>query len=578
TDPDGDGVAEDLVYVDCQQGKDSLTCGSADEPCGSIDFAWTQRADGVEDGAEDVICFRGRCAPRRLTPAVGGVTGHITRAASGSRARAFDYPSEPTMLVGWDTDGDGEYPPHDPDDVAILDGGGDRGDDGGLDRAFVLTSKNARLEMAHFEVHDYGRYSAEERSGFVSFHERGGLRGDHFYFHDLELRGINQDQPTQGFRIVFDFFTGGTAFHHVAFENLAVLDVSGFMVRGSGPYAPPPESVGGDDGPYRWQHLSVTAHGCDHSDPACRAGGGSAFVGWKLWGYLSGVEILDSVFDANVAAWEPKPNGNGGALWVYATQCTRDWTVRGNRVRDFKVGFRAEGGDGPYCGRGGRQVPRRTGELVFEDNHFWNTYGAWRMGDVAVELRGGDDVDRTLDEVVVRDNVLASVDGFDACIWVDVGHGEPAEGVTPTFPSKEPGDSTPGTIRLDGNTCWGSRAEGRTVGLLLGSHRPWPHRQDDIVLDGNVFAGLGENDLAIRFLDRPTGLSARDNVFAPAALYVVGGGDDRVWPQDLDGLEAALEMSLDSIECVPAFVDPLTGDFRLLTSDGCVRRHAADDD
>ena len=571
TDPDGDGIAEDLIYIDCQGGADTADCGSPDRPCRTIAHAWTERADGVEDGAEDILCFRGRCSPQRLTPAVGGLPGHRVREAAGSQARAFDYPIDPTMLIGWDSDGDRAYPPFDADDVAILDGAGDRSPTGGLDRAFVLTSANARLEMAHFAVRDYGRFSAEERSGFVSFHERGGLRGDHLYFHDLELHGINQDQPTQGFRIVFDFFTGGTAFHHLAFENLDLRDISGFMVRGSGPYAPPSDAAGGDDGPYRWQHLSVTAHGCDHSDPTCRAGGGSAFVGWKLWGYLSGVEILDSIFDANVGAWEPKPNGNGGALLVYATQCTRDWTVRGNRVLDFKVGFRAEGGDGPYCGRGGRQEPRRTGEIVIDRNHFWNTYALWRLGDVAVELRGGDDIDRTLDDVVVRDNVLASLDGFDACIWVDVGHGAPAEGVT-LGADEASSDGTPGTIRLDGNICWGSRAEGRSVGLLLGSHRPWPFRQDDVILERNVFAGLRDDDLAIRFLDRPDELIARDNVFAPAAHYVVGRGDERVWPLDLAALEEALGMSLRSVECVPAFVEPLAGDFRWHPHDACAPR------
>ena len=84
-----------------------------------------------------------------------------------------------------------------------------------------------------------------ERSGFVHFFEQGGLRADHLYFHDLSLRDINREQPAQGHRIVFNFFTGGTSFHHLAFVNLEISNTSGFMVRGSGPDRPGSEAEHG---------------------------------------------------------------------------------------------------------------------------------------------------------------------------------------------------------------------------------------------------------------------------------------------------------------------------------------------
>ena len=52
-----------------------------------------------------------------------GVAGFKGRTRSGSEARDFQYPNNPAMLIGWDKDNDGSYPPHDPDDTSVLFGG-----------------------------------------------------------------------------------------------------------------------------------------------------------------------------------------------------------------------------------------------------------------------------------------------------------------------------------------------------------------------------------------------------------------------------------------------------------------------
>lgn len=617
-DPDGDGVDEDLLYVDCREGEDSPACGSPDHPCRSLEFAWTVRADGPADGAEDVICFRGRCRPHLLTPAVAGVPGSRAEAPTAERPWVFEFPTDPTLLAGWDSDGDGVYPPHDPDDLAVLDGGPPSSSrpsssspssipEEGLSRAFVLGSGNSRLEMAHFTVVDYGRHTAVERSGFVHFSERGGLRADHLYFHDLSLRGINREKPAQGHRIVFNLFNGGTNFHHLAFVNLEVLDTAGFMVRGSGPYRPGTEAEGGNDGPYRWQNLTVTADGCDHSDEACRKGGGAAFIGWKLWGWIDGIEVLSSHFDAQVSAWEPKPKGNGGALLINATQCSRGWRVRGNVVKDFKVGFRAQGGDGAYCSHGDLpavvrnddrvdaqgdaeadgegdvdggadsdepadqaapadeavfvdEVPRPTGDVVFDRNFFWNTYVPWRSGDYLVHLKGGDGLHRTLDTVTVSRNVLASSDGYDACMMIEVGHGGDPHG-----------GPQPGWVEVADNTCWGARAEGRSTGIEISvspSTRPFP--QHHIRLRNNRIVGAKEGDYGLRLRYAPEALLLEGNIFSPAARFAL---ESSRWAS-IEGLESALGLEpgpgAGSIECEPLFVDPRNGDFALHPDDTCI--------
>ncbi|MCG8461401.1 MAG: hypothetical protein MI919_34395 [Holophagales bacterium] len=571
TDPDGDGVEEILVYVDCDSGEDSPGCGEPSRPCASLSHAWElAAAAGRGDAspragdAEPIVCFRGTCRPERLTPPVAGSRGVRVEPASGSADRDFELPTDPAMLVGWDGDGDGAYPPYDPDDHAVLDGAPAAGKAQGLSQPFVLGSANSRFEMAHFSVVDYGRHTTEERSGFVHFHERGGLRADHLYFHDLSLRSINRERAAQGHRIVFNFFTGGTNFHHLLFRNLEILDTSGFMVRGSGPDRPGTEAEGGNDGPYRWQNLTVTADGCDHSDSLCRERGGSAFLGWKLWGWIDGVEILDSFFDANVAAWEPKPTGNGGAQLVNATQCSRGWTVRNNFVKDFKVAFEAQGGDGAYCAHGEAaegvtpsRVPRPTGDVVFDRNVVWNTYVPWRQGDYLVHLVGGDDLHRTLDTATISQNVLASSDGYDACIRIEVGHaGDPHAG------------EQPGWIHVYGNTCWGARAEGRSTGIEVTlSRKASTYPQHRIWLRNNLVAGAKEGDYALRLRYRPEQLILAGNLASPAARFALG----RTRAGDAEGFLELLGLEHGVVDCEPRFVDPEAGDFRLHPEDTCAR-------
>ena len=576
-DPDHDGVAENLIYVDCGAGADGPACGTPAAPCRSLEFAFASRfaADGAAGGAENILCFRGVCRPQELEPPRGGLPETYPLPRRGSEAREFLLPRQPAMLVGWDHDADGDYPPHDPDDLAVFDGSaapasasppaaaatsaGQAPPPAGLTFAFRLGSRASYFEMAHFEAKNYGRDTTTEQSGFVVFGSKaraagpaGGHRADAFFFHDLRLSGINAGQPAQSHRIVFNYFTSATRFHHLYFYNLDLPEVGGFMVRGSGPDRPGSAEEGGNDGPFRWQNLSVTARGCNHSDPACVAGGGSAFIGWKMWGYIDGIEVLDSSFDANVKNWEPKPDGNGGALFVNATQCSRGWTIRNNAVRDFKVALIAQGGNGAYCGYDTqndppRRKPRPTGDIVFENNFFWNTYAPWRSGDMLVQLKGGEDQNRTLGEVTIKNNLLASTDGFDACIRIDVDNA---------------GGPPPGQIAILGNTCWGSRAVGRSTGLWIGSGQALPFVQEKIELRGNIFGGFGPEDENARFDSLPKELETSGNVFDPDAPFELGG-------RKLPGLEAlqkelaASSSGLSGRSCEPVFADPSRGLFTL---------------
>ena len=75
--------------------------------------------DDNGDGAEDIICFTGTCKSDQHIQLPSGLSTHYTRAASGNEVRDFEYPRNPMMIVGWDTDNDGKYPPFDSDDTSV---------------------------------------------------------------------------------------------------------------------------------------------------------------------------------------------------------------------------------------------------------------------------------------------------------------------------------------------------------------------------------------------------------------------------------------------------------------------------
>ena len=94
-DPDGDGVEEDILYVDADRGRDDTGDGSPDRPFRSIQKA-LDSADGPDDGAEDIIATAGTFH-ESVTIRHGGAAGHYVR-------DNFQFPNNPTMIVGWDWD------------------------------------------------------------------------------------------------------------------------------------------------------------------------------------------------------------------------------------------------------------------------------------------------------------------------------------------------------------------------------------------------------------------------------------------------------------------------------------------
>ncbi|MEM9593501.1 MAG: hypothetical protein AAGD06_04535 [Acidobacteriota bacterium] len=541
-DPDGDGVEEDLFYIDCDGGQDDRQCGTPDRPCGTIAYAWSQRADGAGDGAEDILCFRGTCREEGIRPGVAGAAGTVERPATGSEARPFELPRDPTLLAGWDTDGDGEYPPLDTDDTAVLEGRG-------LGRAVVLGPRNDRLEMAHFTAAGFGAESEARDSAFLGIAPGQGEL-THVHVHNLHLLDINRARPTHPGLATVSLVGGKTRPRWWLVENLWAPRNGGWFVHGAA------EEPGPDEGPYRFQGITYTAQACDFA----RCGNGASVMGFYLWGHVSGIEVLDSHFDANVAEWEPKPGGGpSGALFALTGQCSQDWTLRGNLLVDYKNALWVQGHAERYCdGGSARPVDR----VVFDRNEVRNAYEPWAAGDVAVLVtEGGDQPGETVGDLTVSSNLLASPVGLEACFWIRGGNGA---------------ETPPGTIELVGNTCIANidYHGALAVGELGGGNAAFPHQR--LRVTGNVFSGLlGHEDLNVRFTYGPEGLEMDGNRYDPSGGFSWLGGE----PTDLGGWRGATGVDAESTACLPAFVDFENGDYRPAEGDVCMdgagRRAAA---
>ncbi|MEM9557617.1 MAG: hypothetical protein AAGC60_25390 [Acidobacteriota bacterium] len=542
TDPDGDGVDEDLWYVDCDGGVDDRQCGSSERPCASLAYVYSQRADGAANGVEDIVCFRGTCREEMLAPADGGVDGVVTVPAGPLAARDFERAADPALLVGWDGDGDGVYPPFDEDDVAVLDGHG-------LSRALRLDARADRFELAHFTARGYGMTTDPRGEGAVrdvGFVEFGPSQGtlEHLHFHDLHLVDIARGRAIGSEISTFDLFAGKTRLRWLWVENVWAPRGGGFFARGSGADSVDGAAGGPDAGPLRFERITHTARGCDFA----RCENGAAVAAFHLWGRLAGIEILDNHFDAGVRDWEPKPKGGpSGARFALIAQCSNDWTLRGNLVVDYKNAFRVQGWAERYCDG---SAARPVDDVLIDRNVVRNSYEPWAGGDSMVFVsEGGDSPGEEVGDLVVTNNLFVSPVGAEACFWLLGGS-----------------DAAPpdGRIVFAHNTCQLDIDHHGAIVLGYGGSdmRSYPHRR--VVVAGNVVTGLGDGDPNVRATVFGERLVLDHNVYVPEGLFVVGDEEARV-----DQWREATGRDLESTLCSPTFVEVEEGDLRLAAGDTC---------
>jgi len=498
TDPDGDGVDEDLIYVDCGTGSDDASCGAPDNPCATITHALETRMDGPGDGAEDIVCFSGTCSPDAVRPQFGGLANTRVVEASGSEARDFGLAADPAMLVGWDRDGDGEYPPFDVDDEAVLDGTG-------LARAIsVRNSSASHFEFAHFEAREYGRVG---NAG--GFYAQGP---SHNYVHDIELENINREMPTPSGRIVFDFFSSQNN-HYFWAKNIDCRDCGGYFVRGAGGNGP------AEAGPFRFQGISLTMHPCSYgTSAACDAQPYGVVA--KLWGYMRGVEFLDSVFDGDPTN---RALGNHPSHWpsgVGAVNCAQDFVVRNNTFRDvdglFVQGYAAGFCDGPEV--------RPTSEVWFENNYVvFETLGKPIAATTLQPV--GKVAGANVGEVTITNNIFRSTPagGMRNCLNYAAGNevDQPSELLT-----------------FEDNRCEGSQGEGVR---LISPANANPHH--NYAIHGNVFSDGAGHFISAAY--GPSSYDADSNIYGGAPVFRWQGANNL----DFAAFRAASGSDANSVYC-----------------------------
>ncbi len=465
-DPDGDGIDEDLIYVDADTGSDETGSGTASAPYKSISKAMAI-VDGPGDGAEDIICISG-VFHETITLPFGGVPGHYKR-------DGFQFPKNPLMLVGWDKDGDGQYPPFDKDDVAVLDG--QKTLPVAVDT--IPRKHNRYIEIAHLTIRDYGYQEKVKSTAFNLFYF-GGLES-HVYIHDVELYNINRGHcalRNHSQSIVLSFW--GQPFTDVAFINNKVQDFGAYFCRGA---------IHEEGGRYRFQNNSL------RMDPGEETDARRSAAGWKLWGRFSGCEIVDNVIDMNCRQW----SSHGFATGVKPCQGTRDWQIRGNVMIDLGVTLQS------YAK--GYLMHRPIDNIVIDRNLFWMTDAERGKLPTAVHLAGyaGAPKDETIQNVTISNNLMLSVGGWQpGAILCTVGNKEsPQEG----------------TIRIVGNTMHGAPTEAMLV------IRPTAAlKHNSFVIRNNVFHTTDGVRRQIDVGYRPTDFNCDENIYSPEGTFVWRNG------------------------------------------------------
>jgi hypothetical protein len=539
TNPYGSGTAPNMIYVSCQTGADSSTCGSPGNPCGSIQYAWNYRTGSPSSPSADIICFRGTCHEQGIMPGVSGKAGTYTVPATGSEAIPWQLPTRPTMLVGWDFNQNGQYPPFDTQDEAVLEGTG-------LAQALLLNGNqaNSNVELAHFTVRNYGTGVNANPTGFIELSDGAFGLSSGIYIHDISIQDVNRGKPLDSPNIIFDFFGSNAQLSYLAVENVEILNAGGYVARGAA------LSSGPDNGPYRFKNITWKALGCNASGAgACADPPNEAHViGWKLWGYVSQIEILDSVLDLNTAAWTPYGVAFGSTAFVPA-QCSQGWTIRNNEIDDFKVGLTVQGYAAGYCdGVTARPVDRVT----FDRNTFRNTFTHWQWGDNGVQILGGGPNPQTsIGSVLVSNNFFSSTPGWQSMAYINAGNA---------------GGPDPGVLQFANNTMISNlyRTDFGAITLQKSS----TFAPQAIVVKNNVFGGLGAGGEQNIHADyAPLAWDAAANVFDPSGTFVWNGspvGTLAAWRQ-------ATAHDSTSRQCYPSLVDAASGDFHLAAADSCAR-------
>ncbi|MEM1250355.1 MAG: hypothetical protein AAGK22_28565 [Acidobacteriota bacterium] len=323
-DVDDDGVLEEQIFVDTEIGNDSPSCGRPTQPCRTLAYAYGERVDGPGDGNEDIVCFAGTDSGS-FDITVSGLSSLKTRSrdtVSTNEARSFQYPRDPTMLIGWDVDDDGIYPPNDPDHRSRLSKK--------ESFQFLPSGAYSNVEVAHLETFENGHNTADQGGFFEQRPGTGVL--SHWYFHDIHIDRNNYRKCHRTASILWSFFRLNA--DYIAAENIRATDTYGYLWRGA---------FSGSN--VRFANWSVTHRAIggsntnrDHLGNRCTdigaTSGGSIMRIWSIESGRQNIEWIDSRLEV-VGYDNPLLSTAPSIDQGITLTCLRDLTFAGNYLRNY---------------------------------------------------------------------------------------------------------------------------------------------------------------------------------------------------------------------------------------------------
>jgi hypothetical protein len=536
-DVDGNGTNDQQIYVNCDSGANTASCGGPSDPCRTITYAFANRTVSPSPNQIQAVCFTGTCTAEAspVNFPQSGATGSFTIGPRGDEPRSFQYPRYPFILSGWDTDNDDRYPPA--DGTAVIDGTDTK----------VLAFQNYainmdRLEFAHFAVTNYGNVSTQD-GGFMRVGD-----ADHLYLHDLELSDINinrafnyppgcgGDEPK-----VIDFFSwnGGS---WTAFENMKCIRCGGFHFRG----ALPPNGHHGFK-LKNWQSLDYT----QVSQSGCKG-----VMGFKIWGGggpYTNLQILDSIFDHNISNWSPDLNGFNYALTI--PQCDQEVDIINNEFHDYFKGIVLQPhADGFECG-----APLTN--LNIDGNLFAFAQPISGINQQPIWLQGCGTSSEYVDNVTIKNNVvLTNGTGVRAGILV--------------ADMRTSGGAPPGYVHIYNNTFVGNTNSSAYGMIAFDSTSCTGTWRTDYTVKGNIFAGVTSANAGqcVLTTSTPSGLVMDGNDYDPDCTFRFNNGSEltslAAWQSALGGCPGTGN-ECSSVECNPTFVSG--DDYHLQASDTCAK-------
>lgn len=456
-DPDGDGTDEDINYVDSVTGVNDVNCGAAGDPCATIAYvlagsnsSYSKKVDGPGDGAEDIICFAGTITGDAHTLTQNGYSG-VTSGYYDRDSDGWRYPNNPLMIVGWDKDNDGQYPPVDTDDTAVLDGNDVAG------CTFLNTNSDySYLEFAHFTVIDY------DDGSFQYFCGHGG---SYIYHHDIRFTDIHRGLTNGSSTILFSIFTND--YHYLTIENTISTDMGGYWMRGSC----------SDDGVNPCDHLRVKNNTATMFGSSAS---GADFI--KIWGVWDDIEILNNLVDGQSSSWY---NNGAAMVGIVIAQCIQNATIRGNKILNFRDSFQIQAAASGFC------TVRSTQDILFDQNIF-------SIGDSNIQfsrpfiIQGGDCVTTYSTNYQISNNWVIANCGGGVCAETCVLD----EGCAPS-----------GYRRIVGNSFVGNFSETNNEGCIALEN----NTNTTVVIENNIIDGSAARN--IRMDNAAASFTSNGNVF-----------------------------------------------------------------